>query len=164
MRISARPALVKNPYTLTFTPPLPNGQRHYWWIFREVRSAQQAEIARFGQTSIGSPKHSVHSASSRTTPPYAPPRVPFMQRRFTAAALPPAPAPHMLHPPQPCETPAPAAPAPPPRPDDLELSSEQRNEMAATSLTSLRSDRKRPRIATAKSTWPRASDVKQSDS
>ena len=40
-------------------------------------------MARFGQTSIGSHEHSVHSASSHTTPPYAPPRVPLLQRRIT---------------------------------------------------------------------------------
>ncbi len=71
---------------------------HFCWIFREVRSAQQAEMARFGQTSIGSPEHSVHSASSRTTPTHAAPRVPFLQRRITiptADQTPvPGPAPH----------------------------------------------------------------------
>ncbi len=40
-------------------------------------------MARFGQTSIGSPKHSVHSASRWTTPARAAPRVPLLQRRFT---------------------------------------------------------------------------------
>ncbi len=60
---------------------------HFCMLFRGVRSAQQAEIARFGQTSIGSPEHSVLSASSRTTPTHAAPRVPFLQRRIAAAAL-----------------------------------------------------------------------------
>ena len=41
-------------------------------------------MARFGPTSIGSPKHSVRSASSFTTPTHAAPRVPFLQRRITA--------------------------------------------------------------------------------
>ena len=40
-------------------------------------------MARFGQTSIGSPEHSVHSAGGCTTPTHAPPRVPFLQRRIT---------------------------------------------------------------------------------
>ncbi len=56
---------------------------HFFWIFRETRSAQQAEIARFGPTSIGSPKHSVLSAGGCTTPTHAAPRVPFLQRRIT---------------------------------------------------------------------------------
>ncbi len=51
--------------------------------FREVRSAQQAEMARFGQASYGGPKHSVCSASSHTTPTHAAPRVPLLQRRIT---------------------------------------------------------------------------------
>ncbi len=40
-------------------------------------------MAQFGPTSIGSPRHSVHSASSRTTPAHAAPRVPLLQRRIT---------------------------------------------------------------------------------
>ena len=40
-------------------------------------------MARFGQTSIGSPEHSVRSAGGCTTPPHAAPRVPFLQRRIT---------------------------------------------------------------------------------
>ncbi len=56
---------------------------HFCWIFRGVRSAQQAEMARFGPTSIGSPKHSVLSAGGCTTPTHAAPRVPFLQRRIT---------------------------------------------------------------------------------
>ena len=67
-------------------------------MFRGVRSAQQAEIARFGQTSIGSPECSVHSASSHTTPTHAALRVPFLQRRITIPTsdqtLVPGPAPH----------------------------------------------------------------------
>ena len=44
---------------------------------------QQAEITLLVQTSIGSPKHSVHIARDRTTPAQAAPRVPFPQRRIT---------------------------------------------------------------------------------
>ena len=51
--------------------------------FREVRSAQQAEITRLGPTSIGSPRHSGRSASCWTTPTHAAPRLPFLQRRIT---------------------------------------------------------------------------------
>ena len=51
--------------------------------FREVRSAHQPEVNRFGQTSIGSPKHSVRSASGCTTPTHAAPRVPLLQGRIT---------------------------------------------------------------------------------
>lgn len=40
-------------------------------------------MARFGQTNIGSPEYSVHSASSHTTPTHATPRVPLLQRRIT---------------------------------------------------------------------------------
>ena len=40
-------------------------------------------MARFGQTSIGSPECSVHSASSHTTPAQAAPRVLLLQRRIT---------------------------------------------------------------------------------
>ena len=40
-------------------------------------------MARFGPTSIGSPKHSVRSAGGCTTPTPAAPRVPFLQRRIT---------------------------------------------------------------------------------
>ena len=47
--------------------------------FREVRSAQQAEITQLLQASFGSPKHSVRSASGCTTPGYARPRVPFLR-------------------------------------------------------------------------------------
>ncbi len=56
---------------------------HFCMTFREVRSAQQAEITRLGPTSIGSPKHSGRAASSHTTPTNAAPRVPLMQRRIT---------------------------------------------------------------------------------
>ena len=56
---------------------------HICMTFREVRFAQQAELIRLGQTSIGSPKHTVRSASSWTTPTHAAPRVPFLQRRIT---------------------------------------------------------------------------------
>ncbi len=67
--------------------------------FRGVRSAQQAEIARFGPTSIGSPKHSVRSAGGCTTPTHAAPRVPFRQRRFTNPMSDPTPVPGLaLHP------------------------------------------------------------------
>ncbi len=56
-------------------------------------------MARFGQTSIGRPEYSVHSASSHTTPAYAPPRVPLLQRRITnpmSDRTPvPGPAPHV---------------------------------------------------------------------
>ncbi len=55
-------------------------------------------MARFGQTRIGSPKHSVRSASSHTTPTHGAPRVPFLQRRITiplSEQTPvPGPAPH----------------------------------------------------------------------
>ena len=47
-------------------------------IFREVRSAQQEEIIQLEPTSIASPKHSVCSASSWTTPAQAAPRVSFL--------------------------------------------------------------------------------------
>ncbi len=40
-------------------------------------------MARFGQTGIGSPKHSVRSASSHITPTHAALRVPLLQRRIT---------------------------------------------------------------------------------
>jgi hypothetical protein len=40
-------------------------------------------MARFGQASIGSPEHSVRSASSHATPAQAAPRVPLLQRRIT---------------------------------------------------------------------------------
>ncbi len=56
---------------------------HYCWIFREVRSAQQSEMTRFEQASIGSPECSVCSASSRTTPTHAAPQVPCLQRNIT---------------------------------------------------------------------------------
>ena len=72
---------------------------HYCMTFREVRSAQQAEIARFGQTSIGSPKHSVRYASSHPTPTHAAPRVPFLQRRITIPTSDQSPVPGLaLHP------------------------------------------------------------------
>ena len=51
--------------------------------FREVCPAQKAEIYPLGPTRIGNPEHSVHSASSRTTPTQAAPRVPFLKRRIT---------------------------------------------------------------------------------
>ena len=51
--------------------------------FREVRSAHQPEVNQFGQTSIGRPEYSVHSASSHTTPAHAAPRVPLLQGRIT---------------------------------------------------------------------------------
>ena len=57
---------------------------HSCWIFREVRSAQQAEFIQLVPASIGSPKHSVRSASGHTTPGHAAPRVPFLQRRITS--------------------------------------------------------------------------------
>ena len=114
--LSAEPELVKYQFALTSTPPLLVVKDHFCWIFREVSPAQQAEFIQLVPAGIGSPKHSVRSASGWTTPTHAAPRVPFRQRRITAAGLPPEPAPHMLHPSQPCETPAPAAPAPPPRP------------------------------------------------
>ncbi len=44
---------------------------------------QQADITQLLQTSVGSPEHSVHSASSRTTPTHTAPRVPFRRRRIT---------------------------------------------------------------------------------
>ena len=44
-------------------------------------------MARFGPTSIGSPKHSVLSAGGCTTPTHAAPRVPFLQRRITNPCL-----------------------------------------------------------------------------
>ncbi len=56
---------------------------HVCMTFREVRSAQQAEFFQLVPASIGSPEHSVHSASCRTTPTHAAPRVPFLQRRIT---------------------------------------------------------------------------------
>ena len=53
---------------------------------------------RFGQTGSSSPRHSVHSASSHTTPAHAAPRVPFLQRRITIPTSDqtpvPGPAPH----------------------------------------------------------------------
>ena len=52
---------------------------HFSMAFREVRSAQQAEITQLLQASIGSPEHSVRSASGCTTPAYAPPHVPFLR-------------------------------------------------------------------------------------
>jgi len=52
---------------------------HFCMAFREVRSAQQAEITQLLQASFGSPKHSVRSASGCTTPGYARPRVPFLR-------------------------------------------------------------------------------------
>ena len=55
---------------------------HTCWIFRGVRSAQQAEITQLVQAAIGPPKHSVHSAS-RATPTHAAPRVPLLQGRIT---------------------------------------------------------------------------------
>ena len=66
--------------------------------FRGVRSAQQAEIARFGPTSIGSSEYSVRSAGGSTTPTHAAPRVPLLQRRITIPLSDqtpvPGPAPH----------------------------------------------------------------------
>ncbi len=66
--------------------------------FREVRSAHQPEVNRFGQTSSSSPRHSVRSASSHTTPAHAAPRVPFLHRRITIPTSDqtpiPGPAPH----------------------------------------------------------------------
>ena len=56
---------------------------HFCSILRDVRSAQQAEITRFGLTSIGSPEHSVRSTGGCTTPTHGPPRVPLLQRRTT---------------------------------------------------------------------------------
>ena len=44
-------------------------------------------MARFGPTSIGSPKHSVRSAGGCTTPTHAAPRVPLLQRRITIQRL-----------------------------------------------------------------------------
>ncbi len=63
--------------------------------FREVRSPQQAEITRLGQTSIGCPKNPERSASRWTTPTHASARVPFLQRRITnpTSDQPPAPGP-----------------------------------------------------------------------
>ncbi len=56
---------------------------HFCMAFREVRSAQQAEFFQLVPASIGSPIHSVHSASGHTTPGHAAPRVPFLQHRIT---------------------------------------------------------------------------------
>ena len=71
---------------------------HFCMPFRGVRSAQQAEIARFGPTSIGSPEYSMRSAGGCTTPTHAAPRVPFLQRRITIPTSDqtpvPGPAPH----------------------------------------------------------------------
>ena len=53
--------------------------KHFFWIFRGVRSAQQAEFARFGQTSIGSPEHLRRTASSWTTPTRPPLRQPRLR-------------------------------------------------------------------------------------
>ena len=83
LMVSAGPALVKYQFALTSTTLLLVVNDHFCWIFRQARSAQQAEIARFGQTSIGSPEHSVRSAGGCTTPTHGPPRVPFLQRRIT---------------------------------------------------------------------------------
>ena len=71
------------PPCTTSTPLLPYSQHHFYWIFREVRSAQQAEFIQHVPASIGIPKRSVRSASDWTTPAYAPPRVPFLQHRIT---------------------------------------------------------------------------------
>ena len=62
---------------------------------------QQAEITQLVQAAIGPPEHSVHSASSHTTPPYAPPRVPLLQRRITipTSYQTPVPGPHPHRPP-----------------------------------------------------------------
>ncbi len=81
--VTAGPALVKHQFALNCTPPILYGQRQYCWIFREVRSAQQAEFIRLVPASIGSPEHSVRSTSSLTTPAHAVPRVPFLQVRIT---------------------------------------------------------------------------------
>ncbi len=81
--VSAGPAPVKHHCALISTPPLLVVNDRFCWIFREVRSAQQAEMARFGPTSIGRPKHSVRSAGGCTTPTHAAPRVPLLQRRIT---------------------------------------------------------------------------------
>ena len=60
---------------------------------------QQADITQLLQTSVGSPEHSVHSASSRTTPTHAAPRVPFRRRRITIPTSDQTPAPGpALHP------------------------------------------------------------------
>ena len=67
---------------------------------------QQAETTQLLQAIIGSPKHSVRSARSRTTPTHAAPRVRLLQRRITnptSNQTPvPRPAPHPpAHPQQP---------------------------------------------------------------
>ena len=99
--VSAGPAPVKHHCALISTPPLLVVNDRFCWIFREVRSAQQAQMARFGQTSIGSPECSVHSASSHTTPAQAAPRVPLLQRRIPNLLSDQTPAPgSALHPPQ----------------------------------------------------------------
>ena len=71
---------------------------HFCLIFREVRSARSTLIGQCLQSSIGSPKHSVRSASSHTTPCHAAPRVPLLQRRITIPTSDqtpvPGPAPH----------------------------------------------------------------------
>ena len=77
--VSAEPKLVKYKFALTSTTPLLVVNDHFCWIFREVCSAQQAEMARFGQTSIGSPEHLRRTASSWTTPTRPPLRQPRLQ-------------------------------------------------------------------------------------
>ena len=81
--VSAGPALVKYQFALTSTLPYTNCQRKLLFDTPRSTPIQQAEITQLLQASIGSPKHSVRSASSHTTPTHAAPRVPFLQRRIT---------------------------------------------------------------------------------
>ena len=81
--ISAAPAVVK--FHPALLPPQKwlHGNQSLLLDIPRGAFIQQAEMARFGPTSIGSPKHSVRSAGGCTTPTHAAPRVPCLQRRIT---------------------------------------------------------------------------------
>ncbi len=97
--VSAGHAVVKSHSELPPTLPLTNCQRILFLDTLRRPSAQQAEITLLGQTSIGSPRHSVRSPGSWTTPTHAAPRVPFLQRRITNPTSDQTPAPGpALHP------------------------------------------------------------------
>ena len=76
--ISAAPKSVKHQFALTSTPPLLSGQRSLLLDIPRGTLIQQAEITQLLQASIGSPKHSVRSASGWTTPTHAALGVPFL--------------------------------------------------------------------------------------